>query len=113
MSDTGYSLYRGRCRELSEAACAADATLTLVRGHYWCPIWNTDEQHWWCVRPDGTIVDSTCEQFPSRGLGIYTPFDGTIDCANCGKTVDEDEARTEGRYAFCSYHCHGQFVGVL
>lgn len=107
-----YSL-RGRCREMSEAACKKDPTLTLVRGHYYCPVWNVDEQHWWTVRPDGSIYDPTRQQFPSCGYGTYTPFNGKVSCAQCGKETTEEKARIEGRYAFCSYECHGRFVGVL
>jgi hypothetical protein len=113
MNNSDYILYRGKCKEMSEAAVAADPTLTLVRGHYFCPIWNSDEPHWWTVRQDGTIYDPTARQFPSKGMGIYTPFDGMVSCAECGKTVHEDKADIEGNYAFCSYECHGRFVGVL
>jgi hypothetical protein len=109
----GYRAFRGRCKELSEAACAADSTLTLVRGHYYCPIWNSDEAHWWTVRQDGTIHDPSGWQFPSRGLGIYTEFDGLCECSNCGKKVAEERAVFESRYAFCSTLCLGRFVGVF
>ena len=108
-----YVKFRGRCRELSEAACAEDPTLQLVRGHYYCPIWNRDEPHWWCKKPDGTIVDPTKRQFPSAGSGVYTEFNGMVECAQCGKVVKEEEADIEGNYAFCSYRCHGTFVGVF
>ena len=111
--DNDYLKYRGKCKEMSEAAVAADPTLTIVRGHYYCPVWNTEEQHWWCVREDGTIYDPTAKQFGSKGLGIYTPFDGTITCDECGKQVKEEEASIEGRFAFCSYRCHGRFVGIF
>ena len=111
-AEEGYRLYRGKCKEMSEAAVAADPTLTLVRGHYFCPLWRSDEPHWWTVRADGTIFDPTREQFPSKGGGVYTPFDGIIPCSNCGKEMTEDEASIDGNYAFCSNHCHGQFVGV-
>ena len=67
----------------------------------------------WTTRPDGTIHDPTREQFPSRGRGIYTPFNGMVECANCGKEIAEEEASVEGRYEFCCYQCHGRFVGVL
>lgn len=109
----GYKAFRGRCREMSEEACRSDSSLTLVRGHYYCPMWNREEQHWWTVRQDGTIYDPTKDQFPSRGLGTYTPFNGFVECANCGKQMKEEEAETEGRYAFCSHQCHGRFVGVF
>ena len=108
-----YQQYRGKCKEMSEAAVLADPTLRLVRGHYFCPIWNREEPHWWCVKSDGTIVDPTARQFPSKGLGIYTEFDGRIACSECGKEVAEDEALIEGSYAFCSSKCYGFFVGVF
>lgn len=110
MSD--YLEFRGRCRELAEAAVRADPTLTLTRGHYWCPLWGKQE-HWWAVRPDGSIHDPSKAQFPSKGLGDYLPFDGFVECAECGKKLLEDEARYDSRYAFCSTLCHGRFVGVL
>lgn len=108
-----YLEFRGKCKELSEAAVLADPTLRLVRGHYHCPLWNKDEPHWWCVKPDGTIVDPTARQFPSKGLGIYTEFNGRIACSECGKEVTEDEALLESNYAFCSSRCYGRFVGVF
>ena len=110
---TDYEKYRGKCKEMCDALCATDPSLTLVRGHYFCPIWNRDEPHWWTVTPQGVIVDPTKDQFPSRGLGVYTPFDGLIACSNCGKQVKEEDADIDGNYAFCSYNCHGQFVGVF
>lgn len=107
-----YLTFRGKCKEMSEAAVQADPTLTLVRGHYFCPIWNTDEPHWWCAKPDGTIVDPTARQFGSKGHGIYTPFNGQVECAQCGKEVPEKDAYFESNYAFCSSRCFGRFVGL-
>lgn len=106
-----YSL-RGRCKELCDAAVAADPSLTLVRGHYHCWHWGK-QPHWWTVRPDGTVFDPTAAQFPSLGRGDYVPFDGFVECAECHKVVAEDKADIEGNYAFCSYVCHGRFVGVF
>jgi len=110
---TSYEMYRGKCREMSEAAVIADPTLTLVRGHYDCPHWG-EQSHWWTVRPDGTINDPTKDQFPSSGNGIYTPFTGMINCDECGKEVAESEAIVagNGRYALCSGSCYGRFVGL-
>lgn len=107
-----YINYRGKCKQMSEALVAEDPTLTLVRGHYFCPFWNRDEPHWWCVKPDGTIVDPTAKQFASKGGGIYTPFSGQIECAECGTEVPEEEARFESNYAFCSTRCFIRFVGL-
>lgn len=109
---TDYQKYRGKCKEMSEALCAQNPSLTLVRGHYFCPIWNKDEPHWWCTKPDGTIVDPTALQFASKGLGIYTPFDGTVFCDECGAATTEALAQFESSYAFCSTKCHMRFVGL-
>lgn len=104
-----YSL-RGKCKELSEAAVAADPTLTLVRGFYYCPVWG-EQQHWWAQAQDGTIVDPTAAQFPSLGKGQYIPFDGTVHCANCDKSMEESSVEyADSHYAFCSYQCYGHFV---
>lgn len=107
-----YLEYRGKCKEMSEALILKDPSLTLVRGTYWDYMWG-DQPHWWCTREDGTIVDPTAKQFPSKGQGDYTPFDGVIICSQCGKETNEDEASFESNYAFCSGLCHGKFVGVF
>lgn len=111
--ENNYEKYRGKCKEFSEQAVKDDPSLTLVRGYYFCPIWNVEEQHWWTKREDGTIYDPSCLQYPSKGAGMYREFDGTIECSNCGKQITELTASFESRYAFCSYECHGRFVGVL
>lgn len=111
MSD--YMEFRGKCRELAEAAILKDPTLMLMRGHYVCPEWG-EQQHWWTVQQDGSIHDPSVKQFPSRGEGVYVPFDGIVECCECGKEMQEKDAwRLEGRYAYCSYGCYGRFVGVL
>lgn len=112
--DTGYNKFRGKCKEFAEAACVDDPTLRLVRGKYYCPIWNTEEPHWWTVHEDGSIYDPTKDQFPSHGLGFYEEFDGMVSCDNCGRSMQEKDIKnSEGRYVFCSYRCHGRFVGVF
>lgn len=108
-----YKKYRGKCKEMSEELCKLDSSLTIVRGHYYCPIWDREEQHWWCVDEDGKINDPTKNQFPSRGMGEYIPFDGTVECAECGKKMLEKDATFESRYAFCSHRCVMKFVGIM
>ncbi len=114
VAETDYARFRGKCREMCEDECARDPSLTLVRGHYFCPVWNSDQPHWWCVRPDGEIVDPTAAQFPSKGMGVYTPFDGVVTCSQCGKEMTEDEAtrHSYGNYALCSSLCMRRLVGV-
>jgi hypothetical protein len=107
-----YLKYRGKCKELAEAAVAADPSLRLVRGYYHCPLWGK-QAHWWAEKTDGTIVDPSVKQFPSCGEGEYEEFDGYILCDECRKRIHESEARIEGRYAFCSYQCLYKFVGLI
>lgn len=110
---TDYQRYRGRCKELSEQWVHEHPEYTLVRGHYFCPIWNREEPHWWTADPDGVIYDPSSRQFPSVGTGIYTPFDGLVACAECGRRMAEEAVGFYGNYAFCSDLCMGRFVGVI
>lgn len=110
--EEGYKEFRGRCHEMALAAAKADPSLTVVRGHYWCPLWNAEEPHWWCVDDTGDIVDPTREQFPSAGMGTYTPWDGYCSCEECGKDIVEDDAVQCGRYAVCSTACALRLVGL-
>jgi len=116
MNDTeelsNYLKYRGKCKELCEQAIKEDPTLTLVRGHYFCFLWETNEPHWWTVRQDGTIYDPSALQFPDKGQGIYKPFDGYVECSQCGDTILEQDASFNGNYAFCSGDCFCRFVGL-
>lgn len=110
--DSDYAKYRGKCRELSEAAVAADPSLRLVRGYYYCPIWNVEEQHWWCVDPVGEIHDPSKLQYPSAGMGMYREFDGMLSCEQCAKLVHENDAILPGNgMAFCSSGCYARCVG--
>ena len=109
---TDYEKYRGRCKELSQAAVDADPSLTLVRGWYWCPIWNREEEHWWCKRKDGSIYDPTVRQFPSMGCGEYKEFDGWTNCEFCRKRIHEDYIQMCGRFPVCSTKCALSLVGL-
>lgn len=111
--ENNYLKYRGKCKEFCEQAIKDDPTLILVRGHYFCPIWNKNDPHWWTVRKNGEIYDPTRLQFPSKGFGEYTPFSGLVECANCGKEVLEEDAKFESKYAFCSTKCNMHFVGIF
>lgn len=106
-----YKEYRGKCKQLSEEAVRLDPTLTLRRGHYWCPFWGS-QPHWWTERPDGSIYDPSARQFPSKGEGDYIPFSGKVECGECGKEMDENDASYYGNYALCSQQCLCRLVGV-
>lgn len=110
---SNYLKFRGKCKEMCDALCAEDPTLIQVRGYYMEWLWSEPKQaHWWCVKPDGTIVDPTKLQFPSAGFSEYIPFDGTFECDNCGKTVKEEDTTHYGNYSFCSGECVCRFVGL-
>jgi hypothetical protein len=109
MSD--YLQFRGKCKELSEAAAQVDTSLRVVRGFYLCPMWGK-QQHWWCVSPDGTIVDPSVKQFPTAGVGAeYVEFDGNIECEYCAKSVPEQDACHVDHHVYCSDECYGHDVG--
>lgn len=110
--ETNYSKYRGKCKELCEKAIKEDPTLTIVRGYYFEPLWDTEEPHWWTVKPDGTIYDPSVKQFPSIGAGIYTEFDGNVICENCGKVTKEENSQHIGNYPVCSNTCAMRVVGL-
>ena len=108
-----YLKYRGKCKEFSEALILERPELTLVRGHYFEPTWGRDEAHWWCVDPEGTIVDPTAKQFPSGGVKeLYTEFDGVIFCEQCEEQTTEDTMVLAGRYPCCSEACALRLVGL-
>ena len=108
---TNYQKYRGKCKEFVDNAVKNDPSLTAVRGHYDCPIWGK-QQHWWCVRQDGSIFDPTAKQFPSGGAFDYIAFDRNVECAQCGKNTPENETTFNGNYGFCSTGCAMRFVGL-
>ena len=71
---TDYKKYRGKCKELVEAAIIADLSMRVVRGHYHCPI-QRKQPHWWCEKQDGSIYDPSAKQFPFGGLVVdYIEF---------------------------------------
>jgi hypothetical protein len=113
MEQTDYLKYRGKCKEFVDESVRNNHTLTPVRGFYYDYSWGR-QAHWWCKRTDGTIYDPTADQFPSKGKGVYEEFDGTVECAQCGKEMPEAEAIIDGNghYAFCSTHCNMRFVGL-
>jgi len=108
---TDYEKYRGNCREYVDKAIEENPTLIAVRGYYMCPFWGK-QPHWWCTDKEGNIIDPTINQFPKPHIGEYVPFNGIIDCDNCGKQIKEEDAHFHGNYAFCSTACNMRFVGL-
>jgi hypothetical protein len=112
MEVNDYTKYRGKCKEFCLIEIEKDPTLKLIRGFYYCPISNRNEQHWWCKRLDGTIFDPTRKQFLSGGEGEYIEFDGIVVCDQCGKKIPEAEAVFASRYGLCSESCLLKLVGL-
>jgi hypothetical protein len=108
--ETDYTKYRGKCLSVAKAMVADNPTLSLVRGWYHCPIWGKQE-HWWCKTADGTIIDPTVLQFPSKGMGNYEEFAGAYTCEYCGKDIKEEEVYPVDQHVYCSYTCYGHDVG--
>lgn len=112
--ESDYVKYRGKCREFCDELIKSDPTLILVRGYFHC-VFDGKQPHWWCKKPDGTIVDPTIRQFTSKGIaGEYEEFDGNVECSECGKIIPEEEAQFDGNghYAYCSDKCHMRHVGL-
>lgn len=65
-----YMKYRGKCKELCEQAIKDDTTLTLIRGHYFCPIWNKDEPHWWTKKQMVLYLTHLQNSFHQKGLAF-------------------------------------------
>lgn len=112
MEQSDYMRYRGKCKEMCDDAIKADPSLRIVRGFYFDPIWNREEEHWWTVKTDGSIYDPSIKQFPSKGHGIYTEFDGNVSCEQCGKILPEEDCMMQGRFPVCSDRCAMRLVGL-
>ena len=80
----------GQCQRVVAEMKKAFPELKIVSGWYHCCFWG-ERQHWWLVDEDGSIVDPTVSQFPSKGMGDYEPYDGrplpTGKCMNCGDYI--------------------------
>ena len=116
---TDYQVFRGKCKEVCEHLQAVLPDLRLAKGWYNEPGWDKNScHHWWLVSPEGTIVDPTAGQFPSKGISqLYEEFDEEttlLNCYECGKEITYDQAKknSQGRYVLCSGECYGRLVGV-
>ena len=107
-----YLKYRGKCKEMCEQLITEQPELTLVRGHYVCPVWGSQE-HWWCIDIEGRVIDPSVRQFPTNGIGAeYIPFNGIVTCEECGKQLPEEDAQFMGNYPVCSSKCGLRLVGL-
>ena len=99
----------GQCHTESKCMAKQFPELKLTRGHYYDDIWGRRE-HWWLTADDGSIVDPTANQFPTRGQGVYYPWiegakEPTGKCVNCGEYVYDDQ--------HVHPECYDDFIGSL
>jgi hypothetical protein len=97
----------GMCAEATEAMAEAFPELQRVRGHYYCMVWG-EREHWWLKTADGSIVDPTAAQFPTKGTGKYVPWtegerEPTGMCPECGGYCYDGDT-------FCSENCGISYV---
>jgi hypothetical protein len=75
---------RGYCNEMTASMVEEFPELRRVRGHY-VDVDDRRHPHWWCVTPDGEIVDPTAAQFGVFGEYVEHVGQEPIGkCINCG-----------------------------
>lgn len=77
----------GMCSDVTKQMIIEFPELRRVRGHVRWPGETRPWPHWWCIAPDGCIVDPTAAQFPPQM--IYMAHDErepepTGKCPECG-----------------------------
>lgn len=105
---------RLKCKVIAHRMATLFPELKVVRGQvsveepYGLP--STKTQHWWCVTPEGKVVDPTAHQYPTSVLA-YRPLDEskgepTGKCMNCGGICYEHRT-------LCSKACEIAFSGSI
>jgi len=84
-----YNSTVGMCGKATEEMCRVFPELTRVPGHVYTMRGRLE--HWWCVAPDGSIVDPTYSQFKG-GVLQYELVRAEDEvrlgkCMNCGAEV--------------------------
>lgn len=97
---------RGMCCDYSLAMSRAFPELRVAKGWY-IDLFCVPHQHWWCVTPDGIIVDPTVAQFLMGGTyKEYTGEEPTSRCLNCGALIFD-------MGNFCDQECNNHFMATL
>src|SRR5688572_29828181 len=106
----------GQCAKATQEMVEAFPELKRVPGHVYTIGWGK-RAHWWCVAPDGEIVDPTVSQFVGACVD-YEPFEAGHEvrvgrCMNCGDDIyavilvlDEPPPRPY----FCGDHCSAEMA---
>lgn len=100
----------GNCHQFTHEMASNFPELKVVRGHYYCLAWG-QRAHWWCVLPDGTNIDPTASQFPTKGKGVYVQHvegepEPTGKCPDCGAYCYNHEQ-------FCSENCERSYMAYM
>lgn len=105
----------GKCGHATEAIKLQFPELRLACGFAHCA-WGP-RQHWWCVTPDGVIVDPTVSQFPGSAVFEYEELDPkdpttraripTGPCYWCDKDCFEPW------HSVCSQECNDKALASL
>ena len=107
-----YATVLGKCAAATTEMCAAFPELKRVAGHVYPLGWGR-RAHWWCVTPDGAIVDPTAAQFPGGDAFEYEPWEPGSPvrvgrCMNCGEDIMAYPEKLEealGGASFCDDAC--------
>lgn len=107
------AIVRSQCEHFSKKLAERFPHLTVQRGFY------NGAEHWWCVEPDGEIVDPTIEQFgvevgDSSHYKVFDPLKDEIYlgcCMNCSEEIYGLIER--GRQEICSEECARSFERYL
>lgn len=102
----------GMCGTATRRMCEAFPELARVAG------WLSGRDHWWCVTPDGSIVDPTRVQYDFDGgdYRVFQPGDEVRvgKCMNCGEDIYRSVDCLEGaREIICSDECHASYSAYL
>ena len=102
---------RLKCKVISHRMVTEFPELKVVRGQIEveepCGLPPTKTQHWWCISPEGEVIDPTSHQYPTRIL-TYQPVDEskgepTGKCMNCGDICYNGSQ-------FCKRKCELEFM---
>ncbi len=98
----------GLCYKAAHDMAEAFPSLAVVSGHALCLYPWGKRGHWWCVEPNGTIVDPTAKQFPA--IGRYEPYTEGDDirlgkCMSCGDEIWGSDPEAVYSTILCSKDC--------
>ena len=101
----------GMCREATQQFSNDFPELKRVRGHVESALSSKLLPHWWCVDPNGNIIDPTAKQFDY--ITRYIELDKsqpepTGKCPNCGEyCYDNDFTCCESCESEYASYCYG------